>query len=185
MFLKRKRCGKVKARGCADGRSQREYINKEESSSPTVSVTAIILSSLIDAIEERCVGIYDIPGAFLQCKQPPNEVVHIKLVGAMADLYISLDPAAYECFATKNRRGETVLYARMIKAMYGTLKAALLFWTKLKKFLTKNGFEPNAYDPCTVNKIINGKQATVMWYVDDVKISHKDESTVKMIVDVK
>jgi hypothetical protein len=26
MFLKRKRCGKIKARGCADGRPQREYI---------------------------------------------------------------------------------------------------------------------------------------------------------------
>ena len=38
MFLKRKRSGKVKARGCADGRPQREYISKEESSSPTVSI---------------------------------------------------------------------------------------------------------------------------------------------------
>jgi hypothetical protein len=28
MFLKRKRCGKIKARGCADGRPQREYISK-------------------------------------------------------------------------------------------------------------------------------------------------------------
>ena len=33
MFLKRKRCGKIIARGCADGRPQREYI-KLESSSP-------------------------------------------------------------------------------------------------------------------------------------------------------
>jgi hypothetical protein len=38
MFLKRKRCGKVKARGCAGGRPQREYISKDESSSPTVSI---------------------------------------------------------------------------------------------------------------------------------------------------
>ena len=29
MFLKRKRCGKIKARGCADGRPQREYIMKK------------------------------------------------------------------------------------------------------------------------------------------------------------
>ena len=32
MFLKRKQCGKTKARGCADSRSQREYIIKLESS---------------------------------------------------------------------------------------------------------------------------------------------------------
>jgi hypothetical protein len=30
MFLKRKRCGKIKARGCADGRPQREYITKDQ-----------------------------------------------------------------------------------------------------------------------------------------------------------
>ena len=36
MFLRRKRCGKIKARGCADGRSQREYITKLEPSSPCV-----------------------------------------------------------------------------------------------------------------------------------------------------
>jgi hypothetical protein len=29
MFLKRKRCGKIKGRGCADGRKQRKYIRRE------------------------------------------------------------------------------------------------------------------------------------------------------------
>ena len=38
MFLKRKRCGKLKACGCADGRPQQEYITRAESSSPTVSL---------------------------------------------------------------------------------------------------------------------------------------------------
>ena len=36
MFLKRKKFGKIKARGCVDDRSQREYITKLESSSPCV-----------------------------------------------------------------------------------------------------------------------------------------------------
>jgi hypothetical protein len=47
MFLKRKRCGKIKTRGCADGRPQREYITKDESSSPTVSIYALMTSSLM------------------------------------------------------------------------------------------------------------------------------------------
>ena len=37
MFLKRKMTGDIKARGCDGSRPQREYISKEESSSPTVS----------------------------------------------------------------------------------------------------------------------------------------------------
>ena len=44
MFLKRKQCGKVKARGCVDGQPQKEYISKDESSSPTVSIYALMTS---------------------------------------------------------------------------------------------------------------------------------------------
>jgi hypothetical protein len=51
--VKRNRCGKIKARGCADGRPQREYISKEESSSPTVSIYVLMTSCLMDAIEGR------------------------------------------------------------------------------------------------------------------------------------
>jgi hypothetical protein len=36
MFLKQKRCGKIKGRGCADGRPQRLYKTKEETSAPTI-----------------------------------------------------------------------------------------------------------------------------------------------------
>ena len=41
MFPKHKQCRKIKARGCADGRPQHEYISKGKSSSPTVSNYAL------------------------------------------------------------------------------------------------------------------------------------------------
>ena len=66
MLLKRKRSGKMKGQGCADGRPQQEYITKEESSSPTVSLYAPMGSCLMDAIDSRKVITVDIPGAFLQ-----------------------------------------------------------------------------------------------------------------------
>jgi hypothetical protein len=50
MFLKEKRCGTIKGRGCADGRKQRETMTKEETSSPTVATEALILTCVIDAI---------------------------------------------------------------------------------------------------------------------------------------
>ena len=37
MFLKKKRCGRIKGRGCADGRKQRIYKTKEETSAPGYS----------------------------------------------------------------------------------------------------------------------------------------------------
>jgi len=65
MFLKEKRDGTIKARGCADGRSQREYTTKSNTSSPTVSLEAMMMSCAIDAKENRYVAVADIPVAFL------------------------------------------------------------------------------------------------------------------------
>ena len=53
MFLKRKRTSDIKAMGCADGRPQRAFISKDESSSPTVSTYALFISSAMDAMEGR------------------------------------------------------------------------------------------------------------------------------------
>ena len=60
----------------------------------------------------------------------------------------------------------------MNKALYGLLKSALDFYNKLRGDLEKNGFVVNPYDPCVANKIVNGKQMTVIWHVDDLKVSH-------------
>ena len=72
MFLKIKIIRKIKARGCADRRPQREYIGKEESSSPTVALYSLMLTACIDSIEDRKVVTADIPGAFLQGDWPED-----------------------------------------------------------------------------------------------------------------
>eukprot|EP00957_Ditylum_brightwellii_P184341 14041164-Ditylum_brightwellii.AAC.1 len=66
MFLKKKRCGRIKGRGCADGRKQRVHTHKDDTSAPTVATEALMLSCLIDAMEGRDVATVDIPGAFMQ-----------------------------------------------------------------------------------------------------------------------
>ena len=67
-----------------------------------------------------------------------------------------------------------MLYVRLFKDLYGLLQSALLFYRKLRTELEDLGFAINPYDPCVANKMINGSQMTVTWYVDDLKISHKD-----------
>ena len=182
MFLKRKRCGKIKGRGCADGRRQREFISKEEASSPTVALHALMVSCLIDAIEGRDVATADIPGAFLQTEMPEGEDVYIRLDGTMADLLCRLDPKLYKPCMIDRGKGRKLLYAKANKAIYGTLRAALLFWENLSGKLADWGFEMNPYDPCTMNKNIKGSQATICWHVDDLKISHKDPAVVTSIL---
>lgn len=121
--------------------------------SPTVSLYALMISCLIDAVEERCVVTCDIPGAY-------DEIVYIRLDGTMAELLCKLDPKLYKpCLVKQGKK--LVLYAQAKKAIYGTLKAALLFWKKLSKTLSSWGFEFNPYDACTMNKVIDNRQATI------------------------
>jgi len=83
----------VTARGCADGRPQREYTRKEEVSSPTISLEAMMLSCTIDAKEGRYVIVMDIPGAFLHADMDGE--VHMVLEGTIAELIVKLDPSLY------------------------------------------------------------------------------------------
>ena len=66
----------------------------------------------------------------------------------------------------------------IIKAIYGLLVSAMLFYKKLAKDLVGYGFEINPYDPCVANKIVKGAQLTVSWHVDDLKVSHVDSGVV-------
>ena len=125
MFLKRKRCGKIKARGCADGRKQRLYITKEDAASPTVSNEAVFITAMIDALEDREVAVADLPGAFMQADM--DTLVHVRFVGKMVELLLEIDRPLYEPYVTCER-GEKVLYVRLLKALYGTIRAARLFY---------------------------------------------------------
>ena len=62
------------------------------------------------------------------------------------------------------------------------LRAALLFWKKLTAQLQEWGFEINKYDQCVANKMIRGKQCTIIWHVDDLKISHVDTTVVSEVI---
>ena len=37
----------------------------------------------------------------------------------------------------------------------------------------------NEYDMCTFNKIVNGEQIIVQFYVNDLKVSHKDQAVLE------
>ena len=119
VFLKQKRSGRIKGRGCADGQKQRDFITKDESSASTISTEALFLTCKIDALEKRDVATTDIPGAFMQADM--DEIVNMKIEGKMAQLMKKIDPKKYEKY-TVMEKGKQVIYIRLLKALYGTLK---------------------------------------------------------------
>ncbi len=66
MFIGQKQTGETKARMVAGGNTQHGHVTKEESSSPTVSTKAVLLTSIVDACKGRDVAVIDIPNAFIQ-----------------------------------------------------------------------------------------------------------------------
>jgi Reverse transcriptase (RNA-dependent DNA polymerase) len=121
------------------------------------------------------VALVDVPGAFMQADM--DSEVHVRFTGKMVELLLELNHDTYAPYVTMEGK-EKVLYVKLLKALYGTIRAARLFWEKLSKKLQEWGFKANGYDSCVVNKIVNGKQLTVAWHVDDLKISHVDVAVV-------
>ena len=83
-IIKEKRCGKIKGRVVADGRKQKMYVSKEESSSPTIQLESLMMSLMIDAKENRDVATADIVGAYLLAEM--QDKVIVKLKGTSVDI---------------------------------------------------------------------------------------------------
>jgi hypothetical protein len=62
----------------------------------------------------------------------------------------------------------------MQKALYGMIQSSLLFYNQFIEDVKKIGFKINPYDPCVGNRMVNDKQHTIVWHVDDLKSSHVD-----------
>ena len=177
MFLKRKRSEKMKERGCADGRPQRDYITKEESSLPTVSLYALMGSCVMDALDDRKVITVDIPGAFLQGDWPQDKHPgYIMFEDIMVEMICEIDPSYHKNVIWSKDHKKKFLYDRFVKAVYNTLLGAIILYNKLSNHLIDHRFTQNEYDMCTFNKMVNGEQITVQFHVDNLKVSHKEQS---------
>ena len=67
-----------------------------------------------------------------------DEIVNMKIEGKIAQLMTKINPKKYEKY-TVMEKVKQVIYVRLLKSLYGTLKAALLFWEKLSDTLQEWG----------------------------------------------
>ena len=78
--------------------------------------------------------------------------------------------------------GIKVLYLIILRALYGCIQSALLWYNLYSSTLVEEGFTINPYNKCVANKVINGKQYTIAFYVDDNKVSHEDPKVVSKVI---
>ena len=133
MSLNEKLVGRIRGRSCADGFGQRGKSEKEDTASPTVATEIIFITSAIDAHERRDVATIDTTGAFLHADS--YEHIFMVLKGKLDILICNVDKKLNRKYIIFDKRGKNVLYVKMLKALYGMLRSALLFYRKLVKDL--------------------------------------------------
>jgi hypothetical protein len=129
------------------------------------------------------VATYDVPGVYLQARIAPrenNERVLMKLRGRFVDIMCKVNHEHSKNAIYEN--GQKVLYMEVLQAIYGCIESALRWYELYSSTLEKEGFKINPYDRCVANKTINGKQCTIVWYVDDNKISHEYPMVVSNVI---
>ena len=119
------------------GNKQRTYDGYEKSagSSPNVTTKGLIPSTSIDAQEERDMAIVDVGSASLHSEN--DEEILMKLRGKIVELLVQLEPTMYQKYVTVGPNREPILYVRLLKALYGQLRSALLLYKKLRGDLEK------------------------------------------------
>jgi len=92
----------------------------------------------------------DIPNAFFQADLNPiaDGEAHtiMKITGVLVDLLVRITPKIYGPFVMIEN-GKRVLCLLLIKALYGMLKAALLWYRKFRGDLEAELYVFNPYDP--------------------------------------
>ena len=90
-----------------------------------------------------------------------DKLVLLKMYGRIAEMMCEVNPGYRKHLRQEN--GKTVLYMKVIRAIYGCIESALQWYKMFTEKLQKEGFKLNPYDKCIANKVINNKQCTIAW----------------------
>jgi hypothetical protein len=99
------------------------------------------------------------------------------------DILVEIAPDVYKSYVSRDKKGMKQLLVKCQNALYGTMVSSLLYHRKFVKSLMEIGFIINHYDPCVTNKIIEGKQMTICFHVDDCKLSHRKKKVMDTMIE--
>jgi hypothetical protein len=69
--------------------------------------------------------------------------VVVRIRGPLVDILVSIAPDVYGPYVSTNKAGQKVLLVQCLNAVYKTMVAALWYYKKFMKSLTKQGYKVN------------------------------------------
>ena len=94
-----------------NGKPTRDWLTKEDTSSPTVGLDSPFFTLVIDAKEKRDVMTADAPNAFTQTalkRKNGEERTIMKIAGVLVDLSLTESPLEYEPHVVCENGGKTL-----------------------------------------------------------------------------
>lgn len=176
----KERYGRIKGHTCADGRKQQGYISKNESASPMVSLEALMKIILTVVHEDRQVMTTNIVGAYLNTDM--NEFITMNFDEDMVDYMVDANLDLYSKYM-EYENGKKAHYVQLLKALYGCIQSAYLWYKMLNEKLLGMGYELNPYDQCIANKDVNGRLCTISYYIDNLIAVHKEGKILEELKD--
>lgn len=175
MFLKAKHkpdgaFDKLKSRLVAGGHRQ-DTSMYDDVSSPCVNLTSVFTILSIAALEHRSIVAVDIKGAYLNAHLS-SVTVHMRiqpqLASILKDLYLHMykeDISEYFC-------PDGTLIVQVLKALYGLVESALLWYKHLAATLNAAGYSTSKNDRGVFFKTIGPtEQCAIAIHVDDLLIT--------------
>ena len=162
---------KWKARLVAGGNHQIRLV-EENYSSPTPNIQSIFLIALLAAKEKRHVSTFDIGGAYLHAEM--NKDIFMRLDSKVSKIIIQKFPY-YKNFLQPNG----TIIVKLLRALYGCLESARLWYNHISTFLISIGFVKSNYDECVFTQFHEDDLVEIGMFVDDFIITSKNINHIK------
>ncbi len=146
-----------------------------EKKCPTVDTQTVFSVAAFAKKEGRKIVTADVSGAFLLAK-PVRDIYLLMPKDLTCDL-LKLYPGVYDKYV--NADGS--MWTKADRAIYGTGDASKLWNDLVHETMTTNGYRRNPYDKCCYNKLVDGKQITVLVHVDDFFITSESQKVIDQV----
>ena len=168
-FLKEKMDGnnvfeKLKTRVVADGSTQDKMIYSPLNS-PTVKLESIFVClALVSGRKTLHWGEIDIGGAYLNAFMVDGDVIIMVLSKQLTSILVRLKPHLKEYVDPLTG----TMVVQILKALYGLVQSAALWFDALSSFLTSLRFKQNSLDECVMMLHTEFGMLIIILYVDDI-----------------
>ena len=176
--LRNGKIDRIKGRIVAGGHMQDKFLHEdEEMSSPTVALTSVLTMAALAAKKERHVMTLDHNAVYLNAAMEGSSV-EILISPEVVEILCDID-VAYRKFI----RADNKIAVWLMKALYGCIQSAILWYNELTATLEDIGFHRNRYDNCSFSRAQLGSIDRILVYVEDLFITSESKESLQAIAD--